>query len=343
MDFGEVISKAWKITWKFKVLWIFGILASCGTRSGGNFNFNSSYRTGQNDFSGSAPNLPPGVLDALNRFGRLFEDPQFIWKFIAAIIAVVCVIVIVELVLGVLGRVGLIKGIWEADDTEGLIASGAEKLTFGGLWSRSLPFFWRVFWMSILVGLPFFIIILMIVAGFVIALIPVMDNNTAGSGMMFLTLLPIICVLFCVVFILSILIGFIVRMAENAIVIENLPILGGFQRGWDVLVKNLGPILIIWLITVAIGLVAAIVIALPLLIVLVPLAFAFIANMNNANFSFTPWIIAFVGVICIYIPISWIANGILMTYIQSVWTLTYLRLTKPKSTESTPIALPANA
>ena len=42
MDYGEVLSKAWKIVWKFKILWIFGILASCtgnagsGVGSGGN-------------------------------------------------------------------------------------------------------------------------------------------------------------------------------------------------------------------------------------------------------------------------------------------------------------------
>jgi hypothetical protein len=335
MDFGEVVSKAWKITWKFKVLWVFGMLASCGTRNGASFNFNNTYRTG-NNFSGSEPNLPLPLLNWLNQFARSFNNPQFIWEFVAAIIAVVCVIVIVELVVGALGRVGLIKGIWEAD-------GGEEKLNFGGLWSRSMPFFWRVFWLSILVGLPFFIIALIIAAGFILALIPVIDNNSAGAGLAFLTLLPVICVLACVIFILAILVGFIVRMAENAIVVEDLPILGGVQRGWDVLVKNPGPILIIWLITVVIGFVAGIVIALPLLIVLVPLVFAFITNANSANFSFAPWLIAFVCIICAYIPISWLARGILTTYIQSVWTLTYLRLTRPKSIETIPAPAPANA
>ncbi len=37
MDYGEVLSKAWKIAWKFKVLWIFGILAGCGASQGGKF------------------------------------------------------------------------------------------------------------------------------------------------------------------------------------------------------------------------------------------------------------------------------------------------------------------
>lgn len=335
MDFGEVLGKAWKILWKFKVLWIFGILASCGTRSGGNFNFNNSYRTGGNGFSGPPPNLPPAVMDALNRFARLFENPQFIWEFVAAIVAIVCVIALVEIVLAVIGRVGLIKGVWEADE-------GAERLTFGGLWNRSMPFFWRVFWMSVLVGLPFFIVILVVVASSVLVLIPVLDNNAAGAGTVFLTLLPVLCVLFCVVFILAIVVGFVVRMGENAIVVENQPLLGGFQRGWDVLVKHLGPILIVWLITVVISLVAGIVIALPLLIVLVPIFIAFFTSGFSGNISYTPLIVAALCIVA-YIPVSLLANGILMTYIQSLWTLTYLRLTKPAPVEGAPQVLPANA
>ena len=99
----------------------------------------------------------------------------------------------------------------------------------------------------------------------------------------FLILLPVLCVLLCVILILGIVVSFISTQAERAIVLEDKSILDGFRRGWEVLTKNLGPILIIWLITAAIGVVAAIVIALPLLVVLVPLVIAFIANMNNAE------------------------------------------------------------
>ena len=35
MDIGEVLSRAWQIIWKHKVLWIFGILAGCASGGGG--------------------------------------------------------------------------------------------------------------------------------------------------------------------------------------------------------------------------------------------------------------------------------------------------------------------
>ena len=249
-------------------------------------------------------------------------------------VAVICVIVIVEIFLGTIGRIGLIKGSAEAD-------AGAEKLTFGELWKESTPYFWRVFWLSFLIGAPFAIAIIGIAIGFVVTMIPLASNNSSMSGL--LILLPVLCVLLCVILILGIVIGFIVTQAERAIVLENKSVLDGFRRGWEVLTKNLGPILIIWLITAAIGFVAAIVIALPLLVVLVPLMIAFIANMNNLNFSFTPWIVAFVCIVCAYAPISWLVNGIVMTYLQSVWTLTYIRITQPKQEEQTPVASPTNA
>ena len=42
-NFGEVLTRAWQIIWKHKVLWIFGFLAGCG-QGGTNFRGNSSER-----------------------------------------------------------------------------------------------------------------------------------------------------------------------------------------------------------------------------------------------------------------------------------------------------------
>jgi len=334
MDYGEILKKSWHIAWKFKVLWIFGILASCGQSQGGNFNFNNSFRTSGNGFSSPTPNLPPAMINEFYRFAYLFNNPSFIWKFVAVVIAVVCVIVMVEIFIGTMGRIGLIKGAAEAD-------AGTERLTFGGLWKGSTPYFWRVFWLSFLIGTPFIIAVIAILVGVGVAMIPLLSANPNASFL--LILLPVICVLLCVIFILAIILGFISTQAERAIVLEDKSLLDGFRRGWEVLTKNLGPILIIWLIVAAITFVAAIVIALPLLVVLVPLVIAFLANMNSLNFSFTPWLVAFVCILCAYTPVAWLADGIVMTYLQSVWTLTYIRLTQPKQEEPAPIASPTNA
>jgi hypothetical protein len=106
------------------------------------------------------------------------------------------------------------------------------------------------------------------------------------------------------------------------------------------LAKNLGPILIIWVISVVIGVAVGLLLALPLLIILVPLFVTFIVSGNNP--SYAPLIIAGLC-IAAYIPVSLVANGILTAYLESVWTLTYLRLTKPTPDTQIAAIAPSNA
>jgi hypothetical protein len=87
----------------------------------------------------------------------------------------------------------------------------------------------------------------------------------------------------------------------------------------------------------AIGIVAGILLALPLLIIVVPLFISYFVGGSNA--SYTPLVIAGLCIVA-YIPVGLVANGILMAYLESVWTLTYLRLTQPKPEALPPIALP---
>ena len=126
--------------------------------------------------------------------------------------------------------------------------------------------------------------------------------------------------------------------------IENLGIIDGLRRGWTVFKQNVGPVLLIWLILVVISLVAGIVIALPVLIVVLPAAIVFASSFAgsgaNPNLSFTPLIIAGLCLVA-YSPFLLVLSGILTAYIQSVWTLTYLRLTRPKEiVDNTPVPAP---
>lgn len=330
MDFGEVLSKAWKITWKFKVLWIFGIFASCGTRSGPNFNFSSSYQTSAP--LDQPPALPPGFEDNLLRFVRLFENGAVI----AVLLSLICVLVLLTIFFSITGRIGLIKGAMDAD-------AGAEHLSFGELWKSGLQYFWRFFGLSLLVGSPILLIYMALLVGVIVFAVyasGTRGDSSSAAAPGFLVLVTVLCAFACVIFLLAIVISFLSPQAERAIAVENQGVINGLRRGWNVLTNNLGSILIVWIITVAIGFVAGIVIALPVLVVVIPAVFAFIAGGNHA--SYTPLIVTGLCILA-YIPVSLLANGILMTYIQSLWTLTYLRLIKPKPEAGTPLVSPANA
>jgi hypothetical protein len=160
---------------------------------------------------------------------------------------------------------------------------------------------------------------------------------TLGIGL--ICLIPLFCVLAIVLWF----VGIIVQLAEAAIVIENLGIMDGVRRGWDLAKRNMGPVLIMWLILAVIGFIVGLVIALPILITIVPAAITFgLTNAQSTTVNYAPLII---GLLCCaaYFPFLLVLNGILTAYLQSAWTLTYMRLTRPKEkplTESPVIPAP---
>jgi hypothetical protein len=238
----------------------------------------------------------------------------------------------VTIFLSTIGKVGLIRGTFEAE-------GGAEKLIFGQLFSESMPYFWRVFGLSLIVAIPILIVFAVLIAGLVAFAVSTGNGNDAanvGLGGMVLLLIGCFCVLVPIMFV----VGMIIRQAENAIVLEDLPVLPAISRGWDVFRANLGPIVLMAIILAVIGVIVGIIIALPVLAIMVPAAVTFAVGKAQ---NWTPMI--FAGVcLCLYIPVMWVLNGIITAYTESAWTLTYMRLTaKPQDSAPVPVVPEANA
>lgn len=319
-NFGEILTRAWQIIWKHKVLWIFGILAGCGqggSSSGGNGG------GGNSGFDTQAPDLPPQVM----QWFRTIE--QNMTTFIAIGIAVICVVWILIIFLSTIGRIGLIRGTFQAD-------GGEEKLIFGQLFSESMPYFWRMFVLSLILALPILVLIGGLFAGIIIFAISVSgggDASALGAAAMIPIFIGCLCLLVPVMFV----VGMIVRQSQNAIVLEDMAVMPALSRGWEVFRANLGPIIVMAIILGIIGFVIGLVIAIPVFLIVFPAAFAFAMGQGE---SYTPLI--FMGVcMCIYIPIALVLQGIVTSYTESAWTLTYMRITKPQ--DDTPVIVEADA
>jgi len=312
-NFGEVLTRSWQIIWKHKVLWIFGFLAGCGQNSS-SFRGNSGSGSRGNGGFGQ-PNIPPQLL----QFFQTIEEN--IRTIIVVGIALICLIWIITIFLSTIGRIGLIRGAFQAEE-------GAEKLIFGQLFSESMPYFWRMFGLSLIVAIPILIVFAALFAGLIVFAISASGgNDTAGLGIVAMIPLFIGCV--CLLIPVMIVVGLIIRQAERAIVLEDLSLMPALSRGWDVFRSNLGPIIIMAIILFVIGLVVGLIMAIPILIVVVPAAVAFAFGQAQ---DWTPMILAGVC-ICLYIPVSWVLSGILVSYTESAWTLTYMRLTQPQDNE----------
>lgn len=297
-NFGEVLTRAWKITWKYKILWIFGILASC-SRGGGGGSGGGGGGNGGSDGNGYSPFDTGEVQRVFNQIGEWLTSN---WWVIALIILVVILLVLLSIFLGTIGRIGLIRGTLQAEE-------GAEKLSFGELFRGSMPFFWRVFGLTFLIGLISLLLFLPLVLFGVL---------TVGIG--FLCMLPLICLLIPV----SIAIYLIVELANVAIVKENIGLWDGFRRAWELVRANVGTIIVMGLILLVISFVVGFVFAIPAIMIFLPSGLAFAAGQGQ---SMTPLII---GGVCftLLLPFMILAGGILNTFTGASWTLTYLRLTR---------------
>lgn len=294
MDTGNILSRAWQIIWKHKILWIFGILAGCGSAGGSN--------TG---YSFSRKDNVPFTNVRFEQWLEQFQQWQII-LFVTIVILVILLITVLVIFLSTIGKIGLIRGTSQVE-------KGSEKLIFGELFSASGHYFWRVFLLNLIVGIVVAILGIVIAIGYGVAAI-------ATLGVLGICLLPVICLLVPLGWLLNI----IIEQATIAIITEDLGIGAGLQRGWDLFTKNIGSYLVMGLILLVVGLVAGAILGLPTLFIIGPAAAGLILGTKQAVNSGL-----IVALVCcaFYVPVLLLGNGILTAFTNSAWTLTFLRLT----------------
>ena len=108
MDYGKVLGSAWQITWRWKILWLLGFLASLGSGGGGG-SPNTGYSTGDGDFENWQETLS-GVYPGFDNLPW-----EQIWPTVAGVVLLICcvflIIAIALWVVSVIARGGLIAGV----------------------------------------------------------------------------------------------------------------------------------------------------------------------------------------------------------------------------------------
>ena len=264
MDFGNILTKAWKIIWKFKVLWLFGILASCGEgSSGGGGGGNASVQ-----YSNSYDNVPR-EFEAFGRYiERFFEQisQAEVIFFIVMGFIIMMVIWFIAMMLNTVGRVGLIQGTVQAE-------SGVERLPFTDLLQSGFPYFWRVLGFNFLFGLA----MLILVIGLILLMIPAVALTL---GIALICFLPLLCLLIP----MGILVNVYMTLANNVIVNEDKNILDAAKRAWEILKENPGNIAVVAIILAVINFVISILMMIPFFFI-VPLIFFALPTYTTLPFS----------------------------------------------------------
>jgi ABC-type multidrug transport system fused ATPase/permease subunit len=320
MEYGEVLSRSWKTIWKHKVLWIFGILAGCvGGNSGG-----SSGGSGNTGYQFNGGDLPP----EMQRFAAGLNDtlsntPWWVFMLIGlGLLALIALVIF----LGITGRIALIHGTRRSEE-------GAERLTFSELFSASMPYFWRVFGLNLLVGLGLALLM-------IIALVPVIFTIIGTLGIALLCLFPIVCLLV----LLAWAVGIVLQLANVALINDDLGVTSAIERGWRTAREHLGPVVVMALILGIGGWVASLLISLPVILVVLPAGLSVVLGELAGSRNILVTGLATAGIcLAVYLPVLIVAQGILMAYIQAAWTLTYRRLRAPAAAAPGPEVAPTPA
>lgn len=310
MDFGEILTKAWKTIWKHKILWLFGVLAGCGATTsgsggGGGSGGSSAIQSGTQSGSWHGPPFmgtsnQPAVGDF---FSRLGEVPVWVWILIAlALVVVGIVLSVLFLLAGTLGTTGVIKGTGMADDAD----AEAKPLSLGAIFKAIKPYYWKVFLLNL--GLR----VVGLILG-VLLVIPVILLAVFTCCLGLFLLVPI---------------GWLINMMVNfttiAIIEEEKGIFEGIGRAWEVITLKLGNVIVMFLILGIGQLIVGLIISLPLIVVPIPL----VINLFVSNFQTVTVGLILSGILfLIFLPLVIFLGGILQTYVLASWTLTYRRLT----------------
>jgi len=296
-NFGEVLTRAGQITWKYKILWLSGIIISLI----------------------SLLSLPINLIfnDPFSSF--MVSDPAEINQRMGLVFLVNGLIFLLSIASIPVYIVGMSIPSLATRHLE----RGSDVPSFGGLVRESLPYFWRVLGVYLLVFAGMFVAMMVFMA-----CIGVLSVVTLGFG--------VICAfpLFFLFIPVAIFVFSFMEQGMSAILVDDLGISNALQRAWDLVKKNLGVMALMSIIIYLGAMVVSMVISVPMMIPM----FGFFSNMGvEPDFqefdkifrNMTWWMLAFS-------PLYAVFQGILLTFMQSAWTLTYMRLTrKPGSSEPT--------
>ncbi|MHB9004265.1 MAG: DUF7544 domain-containing protein, partial [Coriobacteriia bacterium] len=230
MDYGGIIKKAWGITWRYKILWIFGFFAGAAG-SGGGGGGGSNFSQPSEDFDTS-------------QFDSAF---QWISDNAVLVIAGFTLLVVIGLalwILSVAARGGLIHLVNEADEGRSVNA--------GDGWGVGFSRWGRIFVIDLVLYLPLMILVTIMLLAAIVPLITSAEGSDPTAAIVSA------CGALAFGGLILMVIGFIVTLMENMAirhgVLDDMSAAQSISASWSDLRSRFKDLFVMWLITLAIGL-----------------------------------------------------------------------------------------
>lgn len=315
MDYKELVVKSFRLVWRHKWLWVFGLFAG-GGGFGGNFNFNPGSQNSWNRNSWKSNGADPRMEAFVAHAGRwvsaniglivLFAGLLFLFFFALAVFSII---------------------------SQGALVSAADSLdkdeeaSFGRSFRVGLANFWSV----IGFGLLLFLIILapVFVIGMMLAV-----SVAAGGPFVALLFIPLIFLFIPAVLVL----GMMSVLGLRIIVIDGQGAASAVPQSWRLLWRRIGPVIITWLIHMGLAIAFGLVLVTALLFLAVPVGIAaYLAFRNGFNLVKLA-VFVFIGLVIFAAFL--VAVAAFGAYQSTYWTLAYRQL---KGLDAPPVEAEAAA
>jgi hypothetical protein len=308
MDYTRLINRAFQITWRHKVLWIFGILLALTSGGGGSGG-------GGSGGNGSMPTVP-------SQFPVLGPAE---WQIISVLILVCCCILLIAVVIGTvvhyMARAALYRSVDQIEET-GVAPKWREGFRLG--WSNRS---FRMWLLDLIVGIPFFIaVILLLLLGATPLLLLAADSSAAKALGVIATIgLELLVIL--IIIIAGVVLGLLGQFWSREIALADRSVGQAFVLGYAAVRSRMKDSALTWLMLFGLGLAYGLVsIALAFALIGIGLAVGFgiglplYAATKSVGWAVALGLLPFLAILAV--PLIFV-RGLWLTFESSAWTLAY--------------------
>jgi hypothetical protein len=326
MHYTNLLQRAWKITWRYKVLWIFGILLALASGGGGSGGGGSSSGGG----GGAAPAVP-GVFNA---------NPGLIFAFVTLCCCVLLILIVALTIVRYVARTALYRGV---DQIE---ATGA-----GPTWREGFRLGWsnrafRLWLLDLVVWIPFALVALVLLGLGATPLLLLIIDNPVARGIGIVGMIGLEMLIIVLVIVAGLVLGALGQFWSREIAIADRNLGEAITTGYRLVRSRLKDVSVMWLLMAAIGLGFGLVM-IPIAIAVIMVALAVGGGLGFALFRLTDSVLwaALFGLppflLIMLVPLTFI-EGIYLVFESSTWTLTYREVAAPQITSAVSNLLPEN-
>jgi hypothetical protein len=289
MDYGRIISESFRIAWRYKSLWVFGLFASGG--SGFNLDFNN------------LP-LPKTEFDSFG-FGESFRFPfDMDLNMLMPIILLIGFMMLGYLIMHLISVPAIIDGVNK-------IKRGGH-YRFGSSFSAGVDFFLRFLGLLLIGFFTMIVVIAVMVAGGFIA------YALGDVVLLVLAILGMIPIFMAFLFVFTNMIA----LTQRAVVVRNIGIADALEESFWLLRRNLVKNLLIFLIEIGFSIALGIAAFIIWFFIGAPIALLVLATGAGI-------IPAIILAVIIGLPVSLVVGGFSGTVLANIYTLFYFELVEP--------------